>query len=633
MTKTISDRMTIEINTQDVKENLTAILESMQRIRQESVANLKAIDEQKMDYLRLAGELASCVKAIVEENNLEKHSEEVMNLVKQKPALKNYDLLQEKFWKEESPNFKENLESLTIAILGDDFANRTQSYHVFQALKYLNITDSMNEVLETIQPINTLLNKEIIASTKIIDKIVAKVINKSIDEGTGVRIAEVPVIDAYNLFDEMGVLYIELQKELYDRMQIKPAGQTAVIQEGNKYFVRIIKNIQETQQGRNTFTPLQTFAELHLGKAEECLLRKPSNFYLFGKEFLQEMQDKMRPKENSSGKYEVTIDEMGQDNKNSTDWSKQWQSKGKILASMADIYGYFKEIKRMFEHGSDAEKLAVYKNLFELRNFLNFQGSTTFVTSTNFHHKTNASGTQVVQREDSGIEGLIRKSPEVIIEHFDGTKTLNDLSTHEPLKNQLKAVFDTEDDTETILTNLEFMTGKKRTEIYVRTLERGSRIDGIICDLNFFSDSGKLWILSYDIKNIRKGKSFGVTYKPIVKESKEEKLPALSFQVTSGASKKAQSAYFVNTQEIGEYKKYSGLFCFKDNRYLLSMIIKRLNEDSEETISEVFSAENTSEEKLKLICEQFAPQYAHLAKYTSETKKFTQADDLEYFGK
>lgn len=632
MAKTISDRITVEMDTQDVKENLTAILESMQRIRQESIASLKASDEQKMDYLRLTGELASCVKAVVEENNLETHSEEVMSLVNQKPALKNYDLLQEKFWKEESPNFKENLENLTIAILGDDFANRAQTYHIFQALKYLGITDSINEVLETIQPINTLLNKEIIASTKIIDKIVAKVINKSIDEGTGVRIAEVPVIDAYNLFDEMGVLYVELQKELYDRLQTKPAGQATVIQEGNKQFVRIVKNVQETPQGRNTFTPLQTFAELHLGKAEECLLRKASNFYLFGKEFLQEMQDKMKPKENISGKYEITIDDLGQDNRTSTDWTNQWRAKGKILASMADIYGYFKEIKKMTEHGTDAEKASAYKNLLDLRSFMNFQNSTNFVTSTNFHYKYNSFGTQVVQREDCGIEGLVKKSSEIQIEFFDGNRNLSDVSSYKPLETHLKAIFDTEDDPETIVATLEFLTGKKRHDIWVRSLERGSRTDGTSCDLTFLADSGKIWIMSHEPK-ARKGKSFGVAYKSIIKEVEEEKLPALQFQVKSGASKKAQSAYFANTQEVGEYKKYSGLFCFKDNRYLISMVVKKLNEESEELISELFSAENSSEEKLKAICEQFSPQYAHLARYTPEAKKFKQADDLEYFGK
>ncbi len=632
MAKTITDRITVEMDTQDVKENLTKILDSMQRIRRESTASLRATDEQKMDYLRLTGELSGCVKAIIEENSLEKHSEEVMNLVDQKPALKNYDLLQEKFWKEESPNFKENLENLTIAILGDDFANSAQSYHIFQALKYLSMSDNMNEILETIQPINTLLNKEIITSTKIIDKIVAKVINKSIDEGTGVRIAEVPVIDAYNLFDEMGVLYIELQKEVYDRLQTKPAGQTSVIQEGNKQFVRIVKNVQETPQGKNTFTPLQTFAELHLGKAEECLLRKASNFYLFGKEFLQEMQDKMKPKENNSGSYELMIDDLGQDGRTSTDWANQWRAKGKILASMADIYGYFKEMKRRTEHGTDAEKASAYKTLLDLRSFMNFQNSTNFVTSTNFHYKYNSFGTQVVQREDCGIEGLVKKSSEIQIDFFDGNRNLSDVSSYKPLETYLKAIFDTEDDSETIVATLEFLIGKKRHEILVRSLDRGSRADGTTCDLTFLADSGKIWIMSYETKT-RKGKSFGVAYKPIIKEVKEEKLPALQFQVTSGASKKAQSAYFANTQEVGEYKKYSGLFCFKDNRYLISMVVKKLNEESEELISELFSAENSSEEKLKSLCEQFSPQYAHLARYTPEAKKFKQTDDLEYFGK
>ena len=48
----------------DVKDNLVSIIDSMDRIRNETAANLGASDEAKMDYLRLAGELAGCAKVL-----------------------------------------------------------------------------------------------------------------------------------------------------------------------------------------------------------------------------------------------------------------------------------------------------------------------------------------------------------------------------------------------------------------------------------------------------------------------------------------------------------------------------------------------------------------------------------------
>ena len=75
--------------------------------------------------------------------------------------LRNYDPLQPVFWQEREPRLKTVLDDTSVVLLRDDFVSESQSYHLFQALKYLTIRngEERDEVYETIQPVNSLLNE------------------------------------------------------------------------------------------------------------------------------------------------------------------------------------------------------------------------------------------------------------------------------------------------------------------------------------------------------------------------------------------------------------------------------------------------------------------------------------------
>ena len=125
----------------DVKDNLVSIIDSMDRIRNETAANLGASDEAKMDYLRLAGELAGCAKVLIKENKLEDYVSNLSNLMAKNSSLRNYDTNQNDFWADAEPRLKIALEDCGSVLLGDAFNNESQIYHVFQALKCLTMQD------------------------------------------------------------------------------------------------------------------------------------------------------------------------------------------------------------------------------------------------------------------------------------------------------------------------------------------------------------------------------------------------------------------------------------------------------------------------------------------------------------
>ncbi|MBI5066169.1 hypothetical protein HZA97_08090 [Candidatus Woesearchaeota archaeon] len=282
----------VELNEKDVRENLVSILNGMQRIRQESITNLGATDEQKTDYLRLTGELAGCVKTLIKENNLQKQFEEITKSVENNLLLRSYDLLQEKFWQEQNPEFKQKLEGTTAALLGEDFVSLTQAYHLFQALKLASAKESERaDVFYTILPFNTLVNSIMLSQPEVASYLLNQLFSNVKSDGVGIE-GNVTREAFINAAKNAGVLYIDLPANQYETLR-KEFPKTRLVQEKNKKVARIIFDQTTEEQGTNTLTELRKYATKHLGKVEDDLGRRISNFYSYGKEFRKTMLEEM----------------------------------------------------------------------------------------------------------------------------------------------------------------------------------------------------------------------------------------------------------------------------------------------------------------------------------------------------
>ena len=182
------NNLVIEMTDKDVQDNIISILDSMERIRKESITNLGAGDEQKMDYLRLTGELASCLKTFMEGNKLEGHINALISLVDSDSLLRNYDHSQNDFWNNRESRLKIALDDCSVVLLRDDLVSENQAYHIFQALKYLTIKskEDKDDVYETILPYNTLLNESSLISPDISSYLVRQLLDVS-GNGAGVK--------------------------------------------------------------------------------------------------------------------------------------------------------------------------------------------------------------------------------------------------------------------------------------------------------------------------------------------------------------------------------------------------------------------------------------------------------------
>ncbi|MBI5872130.1 hypothetical protein HZB88_03520 [archaeon] len=286
--------LVIEMSEQDVQNNLVGIIESMEKIRQESIANLGANDEQKMDYLRLSGELASCLKTFIEGNHLEEHVKAIKHLMDEDLLLRKYEPLQPDFWDEREPRLKAVINDVSAVLLRDDFVSEPQQYHIFQALKYLTISNDAEkeDVYETILPVNSSLHESSLSSPEVSSYLMGKLLEDVVSDGVGVKV-NIDMKSFVKNLGQTGALYVDVPPEIYKDMK-KSFPKTILIEESGQKHTRVIFGNREAKAGINVFRQLQEFAQLDLGeKAEESLVRKMSNFYGFGKEFLRNMRERI----------------------------------------------------------------------------------------------------------------------------------------------------------------------------------------------------------------------------------------------------------------------------------------------------------------------------------------------------
>lgn len=154
----VPKNLTIDLEDNDLRKGLDSILESMSRIRNESITKSNIKDEQKDEYLHLAYRLASIMQETSDQATV-KRVQEIVEDINNNPLLISYDPLQSPFWNRKNARFVDNLETILISIVGEDFNTIDDSHHILQAIKYLGSQNETPEerkrIYDTISPFNS----------------------------------------------------------------------------------------------------------------------------------------------------------------------------------------------------------------------------------------------------------------------------------------------------------------------------------------------------------------------------------------------------------------------------------------------------------------------------------------------
>ena len=443
----------------DVKDNLVSIIDSMDRIRNETAANLGASDEAKMDYLRLAGELAGCAKVLIKENKLEDYVSNLSNLMAKNSSLRNYDTNQNDFWADAEPRLKIALEDCGSVLLGDAFNNESQIYHVFQALKCLTMQDkeSKEEVYETILPCNSVLKENLSASSDALMHIIGAVA----DDGMGVKINNIDVPGFVKSFKQIGAFYADIPQEFYGKMK-KEFPKTILIEGNGKKYARVVFKNNNAQEPVDVFKIFQQYAQLDFGDAEDSLVKGMPNFQKFGKKFVENIKSRIRfinPKKQKVLEKLLTLDGFSADNgsyKTQEQWIEYWGNiaDGRRFASAADYYNIFKQLK-------DADNKTVIDSL---RKDFNERW---IVTGTRIKYQPDSLNAKIIHNYGSKDESLITET-ELEIPEYLGVG-INGKINDELAKNYLKSLFSTDDDMGEIVSVLEYISDKPKEKIKLWT--------------------------------------------------------------------------------------------------------------------------------------------------------------------
>ncbi|MBI5065347.1 hypothetical protein HZA97_03850 [Candidatus Woesearchaeota archaeon] len=471
----------VELTETNIRQNLLKIIKDMESIRLESIANLGSTDEQKTDYLRLTGELSGCLKETIKEDNLEEHLSVITGLVEQENLLKHYDPLQNVFWEEQKSEIQTALTELSAVVLKEEFCGISQAYHLFQAIKLLNAkNEEREEIYETILPVNSLLKKSTLKNPKVSMFLIKELFKaKTNEDGTKINAENPEKKENTNFVETMfylGALCVDLPKEAYTEVTRIMFPKTTLAKENDVEIARVIFYEGEAPQLQKGLTDkIHQIAKLDLEKAEEDLVKKIENFYSYGKEFQKAIQERTGMKEGENKKKEVKKEEFifdynpadGGVKKTRKEWSDYWDTRNDkhIMASMGNYYKAFKKIKNDYEKGGD-KKIEAIKLLDQLGKEIRYtdSGKNWLSSSTVLKYSPVITNVTITHNCSNKTREL---SKYVEFQQYRSVN-LEDVNVAHPTltKIYLQTLFDTDDDFETILQTLKFISPSQKVILF-----------------------------------------------------------------------------------------------------------------------------------------------------------------------
>lgn len=302
------------------------------------------------------------------------------------------------------------------------------------------------------------------------------------------------------------------------------------------------------------------------------------------------------------------------------DHIRRFNELNKVMASMPDLY--------------EAGKTASPEVLESLRK--DFK-ETWIISSTRIHYEKSSLEAVITHYFNSTV--TTPQPINLLVPFYNGVKLDDVLETEEGL-HYLQALFNTNDNAETIKKTLEKLSNKKSKDIKVWTPDQNNRKEYQDRAAGFNYYYYCQFLVYGDNCIFSDGRSRGVLDNPLggalenrALQGKNDQL-GLPFDLVSGINKKGNNVYFSNVQTIGSFVKYSGLFCFKGNRFVISLTIPAGKEHNfDEEIGILLAQDASSKDKVDRLNESFSPLYAHLVRYEQNDSGFVEADDVEFFGK
>jgi len=297
-------------------------------------------------------------------------------------------------------------------------------------------------------------------------------------------------------------------------------------------------------------------------------------------------------------------------------WIKKFNEEGRIMVSMPDIY-----------FAAKTEDDDLIENLQK-----DFQEDW-IVTSTRIQYNAKNLESKIIHYYGSNI--VEPQESELIIPSFQGVSLETAISTGinaEQGLNFIQILFGTQDGAEEIIKNLEKLSGKKKDKIkiwtpplksdnYTTRAEQPERAACVGFNVDYFD---VLCLIDlYDCGRSRGVSAAGARAVQEISKSDNSSL----FSIDSGISRKASAVYFSGVQQVGDFEKYTGMFCFKDGRYVVSIIRREGKKLDDKKVAGFLAKQSTIDEKIKELNE-FNPTYAHIAKY----KEGAVDNDVELFG-
>ena len=251
-----------------------------------------------------------------------------------------------------------------------------------------------------------------------------------------------------------------------------------------------------------------------------------------------------------------------------------------------------------------------------------------------------------IEYEKQGLEGTITHyfgstvtepiSTKLVIPVYLDIPILQVVNTEEGLK-YLQTLFGTDDDFETIITTLEKLGNKNRSNIriwtpplvngtYIGRKKMPKRASGLNYNFGCFLVLGSF---NLDIA----GRSRWVAQRAnFSKGSEGHQADEDSLDLNLGINSLERNVYASKMQDIGSFFKYSGVFFSDGARYVLTLTLpKKEFPDIDKQIGEILSQTNSSKEKLELLSKHFSPMYAHLIRFGKQETEYSVMDDHEFF--
>lgn len=174
---------------------------------------------------------------------------------------------------------------------------------------------------------------------------------------------------------------------------------------------------------------------------------------------------------------------------------------GQVMASMGDLYLYFKSLKERFEKGSSEEKAAVQAALINLRNDFDWSGKNNWlIAGTRPFYNGADENARIVQHYGCNNQDLI-KEVNLRVPVYLGTP-IGQVSSEDHGIKYLQAVLDTSDGADIIVPTLEFISDKRSSNIkvwtpplitgsgYTTRAQLSERAAGFYCNQDYFHLDG-----------------------------------------------------------------------------------------------------------------------------------------------